>query len=1407
MNQQSGKRGLAICVLAALTYGMVSEVTAQVTVLPEGEAMWNLEGSARETTPTRQYISMEGLWRWQPAGDDLDSVPTDGWGYVQAPSPWPGGGGRRGGGGGRQFYPNPAWDASQLRDVTAAWYQVEMEVPAEWAGRRVALTTEFLHSFATVYVDGQKVADMRFPAGEVDLTPVCRPGEKHVLSMLVLALPLRSVMMSYNDSDAAREIRGRVGRRGLCGDVRLVGTPQGARIRHMRVETSVRNWQITFNTALEDVQPEAAYALRAVVKDGGETVEEFTSKPFRGSDVSNGRIAVTDDWHPDKLWDIHTPENQYDVTVSLLDANGNLLDQALPERFGFREFWVDGRDFYLNGTRVFLSFTRSGPGSSYEGARETLEERKRIGINFVACGGFGAEPGSHMSFEGALRAADDVGTLIALTQPHINAYEWDAPDADETNGYAEHAEFYTRVAGNHPSVVFYAANHNSCGYAEDMNPDLIDGLVDRSAWSRGPNMGHALRAEALVKRFDPTRVLYHHAGGNLGSMHTSNFYANWTPIQEMSDWFEHWATVGVKPVHPNEYSVPFPWDWAMYFGWYKGVREFGSAVVPWEFCLAEWNAQFYGDSAYRISEEEKENLRWEAEKFRNGELWQRWDYPHRLSGTHPEREGVYSMYFTDNWRAFRTWGVSVNTPDIFARHLPVEVLARDNGPLLAYIGGKPGAFTSKDHNFLPGETFQKQLIVINNSRETIRCDCEWSFALPSPVTGAKSIGLPTGEQARIPLAFELPAGLTPGQYTLSATVRYSNGETQDDSFTVDVLPEPDPVRTSQRIAVFDPKGETSSLLSSLGVAFDRIGETNANLGAYDVFIIGKGALTLDGAAPDISRVRDGLKVVIFEQRGQVLEKRFGFRTAEYGLRWVFKRVSDHPLLAGITDEDLYNWRGDATILPPRLAYELDYSPTVEWCGMRVKRGWRCGSRGNVASALIEKPAAGDFLPILDGGYALQYASLMEYREGAGMVLFCQTDVTGRTETDPAAEALARNTIQYAADWEPSPRRAAVYVGDALGREQLEAAGLALAPYEGGELSADQALIVGKGGGRELAGDAPAIADWLRAGGHVLALGLDGDEASSFLPFEVTTNAQEHIATYFQPAQAGTPLAGVAPADVHNRAPRELPLVTGGAVPVGGGVLARADGLNVVFCQLTPQAISPTLGLPTAFSAVADDEGGPGALVSLGPVTPGGASLGQWVEDAVAGRRYTLAVFAKAIGGDANAHLGAELTPRPRWGVRYSPGESVGRGDEVRIPADEWTELHIRFAVDDPADLRAYLGCSQPGARLRLKAFRLYEDDYAPAFDPADGNLLRNGDFAAGEGLWRFEFAQQRNVKRTYRRASCLVTRLLANMGVAGRTQLLEHVSQPVAQGEQRWLDGLYLDVPEEWDDPYRFFRW
>ena len=68
-------------------------------------------------------------------------------------------------------------------------------------------------------------------------------------------------------------------RRGLCGDVYLVGTPAGARIADVKVDTSVRKGEITFDTALQDLAPDAKYVLRAVITDKGrQGRREFTSK-------------------------------------------------------------------------------------------------------------------------------------------------------------------------------------------------------------------------------------------------------------------------------------------------------------------------------------------------------------------------------------------------------------------------------------------------------------------------------------------------------------------------------------------------------------------------------------------------------------------------------------------------------------------------------------------------------------------------------------------------------------------------------------------------------------------------------------------------------------------------------------------------------------------------------------------------------------------------------------------------------------------------------------------------------------------------------------------------------------------------------------------------------------------------
>jgi beta-galactosidase len=1289
---------LALPLLAAATTLAQNDVSVP---LPDGaRAVWDTSKAYHETTPTREKICINGLWRWQPAQASADQVPTQNWGYFKVPGSWPGitdymqkdy----------QTVHAHPNWKGERLGSVSAAWYERTITVPREWGQRRVGLSIEYLNSYAAVFVDGTKCGEIRFPGGELDLTPHLRPGTTQLLSMLVVAMPLKGVLLSYTDSNSAREVKGKVERRGLCGDVFLVATPAGPRISDVKVDTSIRKSQITFDAALQDVTPDQQYSFQGRITSHGRTVHEFTSSPFKPGDFPAGRIVFPERWKPDALWDIHTPTNQLEITLSLIEPGGRVLDTYFRVPFGFREFWIDGRDFYLNGSRIFLSsvpLDNAQVGAAlatYQGARETLERLKSIGINFVYTHNYGCEPGAHLGFDEILRAADDVGMLVALSQPHFSHYDWKSAEADQTNGYARHAEFYVRVAQNHPSVAAYAMSHNATGYEEDMNPDMIDGIRDpREQWGRR-NAGFALRAESIVKRFDPNRIVYHHASGNLGSMHVINFYPNFVPIQELSDWFEHWATKGVKPVFTCEYGAPFTWDWTMYRGWYKGQREWGSAVVPWEFCLAEWNSQFLGDRAFQISKAEAANLRWEAKQFRAGKLWHRWDYPHPVgSPVFDEQYPVFAMYLDDNWRAFRTWGVSGISPwehehfwklrdgvDKRRRDLKVDwdqlqrpgfspdyvdktyerwdlaferaawvptaaarSLLRNNRPLLAYVGGKPGQLTSKDHVFFPGETVEKQLIVINNSRDTAPCEADWSLGLPKSIAATKKFSVKSGEQERVPLRFPLPEALAPGQYELNARVRFGNSETQTDSFVIHLLPRSQTLQISGRIALFDPKGETTDLLKKLGVPSQNV-DAAADLSAFDTLIVGKAALTTNGATPNITRVRDGLKVLIFEQTASVLEKRFGFRVAEYGLRQVFPRLPDHPALSGIAAEHWRDWRGEATILPPRLDYTIRprYGPTVKWCDIDVTRLWRCGNRGNVASVLIEKPARGDFLPIIDGGYSLQYSPLIEFREGQGMVLFCQVDVTRRTENDPVAETLTRNILRYIANWKPAPTHTAVYIGDPAGQRHLESAGFAIENYAG-KLSPRQVLVVGSDA-REIAQNKSNFRDWLKNGGQILALGLDQQNVDALLvPKAATFTKAEHISTYFGPNGVNSLLRGIGPADVHNRDPRELPLITSGATPVGGGVLATGVYDSTVFCQIVP---------------------------------------------------------------------------------------------------------------------------------------------------------------------WQFDAAKQSNLKRTHRRASFLVTRLLANLGVVSTSPLLPRFNTPVdpAKSEKRWLDGFYLDQPEEWDDPYRFFRW
>ena len=235
-------------------------------------------------------------------------MPTRNWGYFKVPGCWPGitdymqkdc----------QTVYPHPSWKARGMSSLSAAWYQREITIPSHWAGRRIALSAECLNSLATVFVDGRAAGEMRFPGGELDLTASCHPGGKHVISLLVVAAPLKAVMLSYTDTASARQVKGTVPRRGLCGDVYLLGSPGGARIDDVRVDTSVRLGRVSCTARLQGLAAGEHYSLRARITQNGRDGTEFTSKVFTASDLESGRITFPGSYKPERLWDLHTPGN------------------------------------------------------------------------------------------------------------------------------------------------------------------------------------------------------------------------------------------------------------------------------------------------------------------------------------------------------------------------------------------------------------------------------------------------------------------------------------------------------------------------------------------------------------------------------------------------------------------------------------------------------------------------------------------------------------------------------------------------------------------------------------------------------------------------------------------------------------------------------------------------------------------------------------------------------------------------------------------------------------------------------------------------------------------------------------------------------------------------------------------
>lgn len=125
--------------------------------------------------------------------------------------------------------------------------------------------------------------------------------------------------------------------------------------------------------------------------------------------------------------------------------------------------------------------------------------------------------------------------------------------------------------------------------------------------------------------------------------------------------------------------------------------------------------------------------------------------------------------------------------------------------------------------------------------------------------------------------------------------------------------------------------------------------------------------------------------------------------------------------------------------------------------------WKWGNGGIVSGNVICKPDYGNFKIIVDSGFNLGFASLMELRKQHGTILFCQLDVTSRYLKDPAATRLADNILeQMSSPHIPAGPVRTAFAGSDSGAKILDRMGeeyTRVSPNDAIRLNAAQAIIL------------------------------------------------------------------------------------------------------------------------------------------------------------------------------------------------------------------------------------------------------------------------------------------------------------------------------------------------------------
>ncbi|MGA2034489.1 MAG: glycoside hydrolase family 2 TIM barrel-domain containing protein [Thermoguttaceae bacterium] len=909
---------------------------------------------APRSAGARTAVALKGLWEVCRFDEQLP-------GEVAAPI--------------RQLPEHPHWsaigvpgDKNVLRpDLELAhrlWYRTRVEVPQSESARSFALVFPQNNLNTTVYVNGTYCGFNKNPFARfaIDVSRAVRPGVNEVWVGIKDAWYGRAA--SPNDplklrktfnlpkkyfGDGFQDLDYPVWNHPESG---ILVTPEFVAAGPVYAadvfcKPSLARKELALEVTLSNPRgnrAEGQVVCEAVSAKSGAVEKQFEPRPFTLAGGESRTLDIAEPWDHPQLWWPDDP-NLY-LLRATVRIGGRVVDVS-ETIFGFREWSWQGRDFKLNGI-VWHGwadcFTAKDPQQWIDFYRKTNQRVMR----FWGTTWQDLPPEEALAFfdrqgvvvrRSGMLDGEAIGYMAVENDAALKKLRGSELKLSLMKNWQDQVVAQVKGERNHPSVMVWSIE-NEWLYINCIN--LYGGLMDQFE-------AEVRKVSDAVQAADPTRPTMTDGGA-----------AN--KDNSMPVCGNHYV-FGDPPKYPDLAYEANPqgggrgrWQWDQQRPRFIGEDYFANGINPFDY------AYFGGEETFQGKAQS-----------------------HRAAGI------IFRM-LTEGYRwagygAWHLWMGQNEARDQYGSNAPRAVFCRE-----------------WDWTFASGQPVSRTLKIFNDTRFDDPIDFAWSLTVGGRKLGGgtKCYQIPPGGSRQVQGRLQMPAvdDRAEGQLLLALSVK--GEEVFRDVKRLSVL-NADPRRNKAAglatlaagdLLVCDPHGTLIDFLRRGGIPFTELKDLKTLPDAGRVLLIGKDAIGAveSGSSKFQVYAAPGRSVIVLEQRHPL---RYQALPADLALsenegRTAFIENLEHPIFAGLAQQDFFTWAGDHVVYRNAYGKPTRGGKSLVQCDNRL-----------ADTALAEVPV------------------------GKGLLLVSQLLVGEKLPTSAAAQRLLANLIGYAAAYRLEHRPVAV----------------------------------------------------------------------------------------------------------------------------------------------------------------------------------------------------------------------------------------------------------------------------------------------------------------------------------------------------------------------------------------------